>query len=117
MRRFVLFLAVGLVALASMAWAQQAGPYKVLKAAKVGGRVRHDGDVGGRVDRNQPGTIKLRAYKHTGTDRHDPPFRVARGNSPKQKPRLSPQLLGPSSKALQFDVFDIIHVENDGTGA
>jgi len=37
MRRFVLFLVIGLVALASISLAQQAGPYKVLKAAKVGG--------------------------------------------------------------------------------
>jgi DNA-binding beta-propeller fold protein YncE len=30
-------LVIGIVALASMGWAQQAGPYKVLKTAKVGG--------------------------------------------------------------------------------
>jgi DNA-binding beta-propeller fold protein YncE len=37
MRRFVLFVVVGIVALASIGGAQQSGPYKVLKMAKVGG--------------------------------------------------------------------------------
>src|SRR5207237_9536224 len=35
--RFVLFFAIGIVALASIGWAQEVGPYKVLKTAKVGG--------------------------------------------------------------------------------
>ena len=37
MRKFVLFLATGIGILASVGWAQQAGPYKVLKTARVGG--------------------------------------------------------------------------------
>jgi len=37
MRRCVLWIAAGMMILASMALARQSGPYKVLKAAKVGG--------------------------------------------------------------------------------
>src|SRR5881628_4215746 len=37
MRRFILFVASLMVVLASIGWAQQAGPYKVLKTARVGG--------------------------------------------------------------------------------
>ena len=37
MRRCVLWFAAGMIILASMALAQQSGPYKVLKAARVGG--------------------------------------------------------------------------------
>jgi len=37
MRKLVLFLAIVMVALVSIGWAQQAGPYKVLKMARVGG--------------------------------------------------------------------------------
>jgi DNA-binding beta-propeller fold protein YncE len=37
MRRFGLFFTAGLLILASFGWAQQTGPYKVLKTAKVGG--------------------------------------------------------------------------------
>jgi DNA-binding beta-propeller fold protein YncE len=37
MRRFVLVVAIGIGALCSIGWAQQDGPYKVLKAARVGG--------------------------------------------------------------------------------
>jgi DNA-binding beta-propeller fold protein YncE len=51
MRRFVLFCVIGIVALTSIGWAQQAGPYKVLKTAKVGGEGGWDyiyADVAGR---------------------------------------------------------------------
>jgi DNA-binding beta-propeller fold protein YncE len=37
MRKFILFVVIGIVALASIGCAQQSGPYKVLKMAKVGG--------------------------------------------------------------------------------
>src|SRR2546428_13965839 len=51
MRKFVLFLATGIGILASVGWAQQAGPYKVLKTARVGGEGGWDyiyADVAGR---------------------------------------------------------------------
>jgi DNA-binding beta-propeller fold protein YncE len=37
MRRFVFFFVAGMLILASFGWAQQTGPYKVLKSARVGG--------------------------------------------------------------------------------
>jgi DNA-binding beta-propeller fold protein YncE len=37
MRRFSLFLIAGVLILASFGWAQQTGPYKVIKTARVGG--------------------------------------------------------------------------------
>jgi len=51
MRRFVLFFAIGIVGLTSIGGAQQVGPYKVLKTAKVGGEGGWDyiyADVAGR---------------------------------------------------------------------
>src|SRR5262245_59209040 len=51
MRKSALLFAIGLVCLASIGWAQQTGPYKVLKAAKVGGEGGWDyiyADVAGR---------------------------------------------------------------------
>src|SRR6478672_8543155 len=37
MRRLILFFIAGVLLLASFGWAQQSGPYKVLKTARVGG--------------------------------------------------------------------------------
>src|SRR5215471_16016874 len=37
MRRVVLICILGVVALSAIGWAQQGGPYKVLKSARVGG--------------------------------------------------------------------------------
>jgi hypothetical protein len=51
MRRFVLLFVIGIVALPSMVVAQQTGPYKVLKMARVGGEGGWDyiyADVAGR---------------------------------------------------------------------
>ena len=51
MRRFVLVVVIGIAALASIGIAQDAGPYKVLKMAKVGGEGGWDyihADVAGR---------------------------------------------------------------------
>ena len=74
MRQFCLVLAVAIATFAPIGLAQQAGPYKVLKTARVGGEGGWDyiyADVAGR-------RLYIPRARRGGRGRHDPRRRPSR---------------------------------------